>query len=95
MSTYRESLPTVTLALVIGLGERQELFPLYDRDLLVDATVIALRGAVDEARREANPVAANVKMEEAIVFAHVLRRLVPEMRELLAPATPALETVVQ
>jgi hypothetical protein len=77
MEARRESLPTVTLALVIGLGERRELFPLYDRDLLVDAAAIALRDMAEEAHRTADPV----KMEETVVFARLLRRLVPELRD--------------
>ena len=87
-------MPSVSLALVLELGSCREVMPVYSHDLLVDAAVIALRDAVSDARSETNAAAAAVKAEEAIILSRVLRRLIPEIRELLEPSTPAPEEQV-
>jgi hypothetical protein len=68
MDAIRESLPSVTLALILTLGERSEAIPVFHHDLLVDAAAFALRDLVEDARRETDPVAAAAKKEEAIIF---------------------------
>jgi len=97
MGTVRESLPSVSLALILTLGERSEAIPVFHHDLLVDAAAFALRDLVDAARRETDPKAAQAKEEEVIIFGRVLRRLIPEIRELLESCitAPEKEALVQ
>lgn len=97
MGTVSEPQPSVTLALVLTLGQRSEAIPVFRRDLLVDAAVVALREMIEDAQSETHPAVAAAKAEEAIFFSRVLRRLVPEMRELLESscAPTAREAVVQ
>jgi hypothetical protein len=82
------------LALVLDVGAHRELLPVYNHSLLVDAAVTALRNVVDDARRETDPAAADMKAEEALVLSRVFGRLVPEIRELLASRTSAPMTRV-
>lgn len=89
----REPLPSVTLALVLTLGERSEAIPVFHHALLVDAAMIALCDLLGDARRESDPAAAEAKTEEAIILTRVLRRLIPEMCELLG--VPQKEALVQ
>jgi hypothetical protein len=96
MGTIHKSLPSVTLALVLTIDGRSEAIPVFQRDLLVDAAMIALRDMVWNTYQETNPAAAADRQEEAIIFSRVLRRLIPEVRELLGSIPmPEKEALIQ
>jgi hypothetical protein len=84
-------LPAVTLALVVHIGTQQELLPIYDRDLLADAAVSALRTAVEEACRSRDPE----KTEEAALLANLLSRMIPEIRPVIESALISTSEVIQ
>jgi len=78
--------PSIQLAVVLELGEQREVFPVYDRSLLIGAAVELLRDRLDSAGRESDPEAAEAWKREALVLTRVFARLLPELHSDLMPA---------